>query len=197
MATTPSPEATASNGRERIPMYDAQESYISKNIQLADAKATVTMLAASGAIAFLLKEKQFGAATIDALASIPTLVTHFGGKAIWDEWLALATFLCLALCAALAFWTILPRTRSPDWRLGANAFFWGDAAKFSSSTADGNYVDFVSRLSDDQVSKQKLANLHALSIVCTQKMRVLQFSMSIGAAGFLMLVLWELLTVRS
>jgi len=176
--------------------HDVQEQYISRNIQLADAKASLTMLTTSGAIAFLLREESFRQHITTTIAMIPSDLS-LAAPVLWPAAAASFSLALLAISAGLSFLVIAPRMPPPaasSETTGARGVvFWGDIASFPLSGKTSSYVEAVRSRTLTQIANEKLANIYALSRVCLSKMRVLRAAMFFGAVGFLTMFAWELI----
>lgn len=185
-------------GAELWAFHAAQEQYVGRNIQLADTKASITMLAASGAIAFLLREVDFRGNLGEGLTSVVAGLDP-GAPILWTSILATTIITLLGLAATLSFIVLTPRLTAP--KLGAQAkrgsvVYWGDVARFPPPGQPGNYVDVLEAQTVGDISRAQSANLYALSQVCASKMLALRTAMFFGAAGFLSMFIWELLATR-
>ena len=140
------------------------EGYLSRYIQLADAKAGSVLVVVAAAIGYLLSQ--------DRLVTI----LH-GDVAIWRVGLLVVTLLALGGSGALAFHVIAPRQPSS----GNSLIYYGDAAALSEIT----YIEAVHTAGPDGLARQRLAHAHALTGICRDKYRWLRRAMLVGAAGLI------------
>ena len=163
------------------------EDYVSRNIQLADTKAALVLLAFSSVIALSLRDPQF----MEAMRKgFPLSVSR---PFSLQSFLALASFFLCGVGIALAFWVVLPRFdtgRQAGQKAGYT--FWKDV----SSRARGDlaaYVQVMKSLSDEALLDDRLHHLAQLSRICSRKMSLLPFSMWIGALGVVAAAAWIIL----
>ncbi len=138
------------------------EGYLSRYIQLADAKAGSVLVIVAAAIGYALGQ--------DDVAS----ALHWDGH--WCRTLlAGITILSLATSGTLAFLVIVPRTPT----LGNGLIFWDDVAKLQ----QGDFLERIRASGQDGIARERLAHSHALAGVCRSKYIWLRRSMPFGAVG--------------
>lgn len=172
-----------------VPIEDAalaefctfHENYVSRNIQLADAKAGLALVAFSGSIVLALKDDGYRGAIRASLLAAWHISGTLSGTSLLG-WLAL--LLCAA-GTALAFWVIIPRLDGEP--LGSGIIYWGDVARRANAKT---YADEIRRAPVSKVLDDRLQNLFYLSRICRRKMWLLIRSMWLGAAGVVLTMSW-------
>jgi hypothetical protein len=154
---------------------DFHEQYVSKNIQLADAKAAAVVAACSAAIAFLVSEPFFRASAL--------------GFSTLSDFLACLALATLAVGASLAFWVIVPRLGTS----GRGLVFWGDVASYKNAH---DYFGTVQTTPFSIVTTERLSHCFDLAKVCVRKMEYVRRAMLVSAAGFVSSIWWVLLFSR-
>jgi hypothetical protein len=174
--------------------YKTQEPYLSRNIQLADAKAGVVALAVAGAFTFLLKEGAIHKPFFNVLhmgnsSGISLLIMGFAAVAL----------VSLMGGAFFAFFTIVPRILLNGLprieNIGTpNVVSWPDIAKFprAQGAIDGYAASFHA-LSKSEMDGQLLNAIHALASVCRRKMQSLKISLWCSAIGFVSALIYLIL----
>lgn len=146
----------------RIEFATFHEGYLSRYIQLADAKAGSVLVIVAAAIGYALGQDNVAAA--------------LHGDGHWCRTLlASTTILSLATSGALAFLVIAPRTPTP----GNGLVFWEDVAELQ----QGDFVGRVRASGQDGLARERLAHSHALAGVCRDKYLWLRRAMPFGAVG--------------
>jgi hypothetical protein len=168
MTPTPTPPPLSNAELEFATFH---EGYVSRYIQLADAKAGTALLVSAGTLGYLLGQEQF----------VASLALRSG----WFEAaLALAAGLCLAVSGALSFAVIAPRGSKP----GTSLVYFGDVARRQA----GEFIDAVRSAGGDGLARERLAHTHALSGICRLKYMLLRWALGLGAAGLVAALVWRL-----
>lgn len=142
---------------------DFHEQYVSKYIQLADAKAGFAIAVASALLAYLLSEDDM----LKVLRA-PSVTWTFAIVAASDG--------MTALSAACSFLVIVPRRPAS----GQGFVFWRQVAEMKSGT---NFAARVRLATPIERNNERFAHSYALSSVCDRKYDWLRWSMLIGSAG--------------
>ena len=167
---------------------DFHEAYVSRNIQLGDAKAGVVLVAVSGLILLLLKDGQYRLAVREAAGSPPWLL---GGDFSLLNTVASGALLLCSLAVAISFWVLKPRIKAARLTPApGNVTFWGDVAAHPPLGKPGDYPESVRRLSHRDVLTDRLEHSYQLSRICSVKMRWLERSMYVSMAGTALAVVW-------
>jgi len=163
------------------------EGYVSRNIQLADTKAGLVLVAFSGMVALSLRDHAFLHAIRQSFLSFWPFHAGFSETGT----LAWVTLLLSAPAIIIAFLVIVPRTSSGRTDTTPRGVtYWGDVAARQGSGGGPSYVLDVRALSSEQLVEDRLLHLYQLSIICARKMKLLQASMWIGGAGVMVAMLW-------
>jgi len=165
---------------------DFHEDYISRNIQLADAKAGLALVAFSGAVVLLLRDERFRSSVTSSLLDVWPFVGAFSAEATL-AWLALAMS---AAATVLAFWSIKPRLWHQSSRAPLSYTFWGDVAKYPRPGSKGSYAEVILALPPGALLEDRLDHEYELSRICAAKMSQLNRSMTCGASGAVLVFLW-------
>jgi hypothetical protein len=157
----------------RAGVTDFEQVHLISYMQLADAKASVFLAIASGAIAYIAGH--YGVGWLHG--------EHFFGHSLL---LSLTTFV-LVLSAAFAIAVIVPRKS----RRHRGIFFYHDIAQISSAS---HYADALLAKSDLEFFREQAAYCYGLAKICSRKYLLLNISLFLGIAGyagFLALLLWR------
>lgn len=141
------------------------EQYVTKYIQLADAKAGATFTICSGAFAYLWTRDAFIEAILYSRA--------WGFVAVSG-----IAMLLLAAGSAMAFYVIAPRLA----RSGNDIVFWKSVAEMPHRDS---LADAVLGGSREQLARERLRHCYDLSKVCASKYRWLRRAMLVGAVGLI------------
>ncbi len=175
--------------------YEAQEPYISRNIQFCDTKAGVEIVAFSGVIALMARDPTF----ISTVRSFRFHGSELLADLTWASVLALLALLCTGLAIVLAFISVMPRgDAAGDFRGGDGssrkntgpAVSWIAVATRPSADI---YAQEIKAVEDEVLVLACLRQLHALSKICAQKMALVAWSLRIGSGGFVLSFLWLVL----
>lgn len=165
---------------------DSHEEYVSRNIYLADAKAGLSLVAFSSAIALILQNDQF-------LAQIRATAGKFWTPGNALGWSASFEWVGVALCALgtiLCFWVLMPRFESRKPGSPRGFTYWGDVAAHHPAPSPNCYADVVIGLAPKTLLRDRLDHLHQLSIICARKMSLLAWSMKLGGSGVAIIAGW-------
>lgn len=144
---------------------DFHEQYVSKYIQLADAKAGTVIVAVSVVIGYLFGSKETMA------------VLHAPGMG-WSFGVAFLSILLLtgsAGCAALVVW---PRTGG----VPHNLIFWERVAAMERQ----DFLDAVGQAGSADLARERLKHCHAIAATCTRKYRWLRASFVLGGIALVL-----------
>ena len=142
-------------------------SYLCQHIQLADQKA-----------AFVLA---FNSALIASIYASCLKSDHLEKVDDWARFVALAAFIVAGLSICLCFWIVRPRTNTTELPLeDKGPIFWEGILQGSRPQQD--YTNYVSKLSESELSQALHDHNHDLAKVCAKKYGWLQWSVT--AAGF-------------
>lgn len=157
-------EAVAKERADNATAFAAfHEQYVTKYIQLADAKAGATFTICSGVFAFLWTRDAFIDAVLHARA--------------WSFFaVSLAALVLLAAGSAMAFYVIAPRLA----RSGNDLVFWKSVADLPLRDSMAEAVLSSSR---ERLARERLLHCYDLSKVCASKYRWLRRAMITGALG--------------
>jgi len=164
------------------------EEYVSRNIQLADAKAGLVLIAFSSVIALSLRNDSF----LSIIRKSAGSIWPFSSFALSFE--ATLAWLALLLCSVgtgISFWVIVPRLSTGHSKGDpAGVTFWGDVALHKNSGGGSSYVKAVRALSAQNLVDDRLDHLFQLSCISWRKMYLLPIAMWIGGVGVLAAGLW-------
>jgi hypothetical protein len=149
-------------GQDELEFATFHEGYVSRYIQLADAKAGTALVVTAGTLGYLLGQTAFVSAILFK-SGCGTLL------------LAVITGLLLAGSASLSFIVIAPRGSKP----GAGLVYWGDVARRSPA----DFIDAVRAAGPDGIARERLTHAHAIAKVCQRKYEWLRGALALGAAG--------------
>lgn len=149
------------------------EQYVTKYIQLADAKAGATFTICSGAFAYLWTRDAFIQAVLQSSA--------WGFVAVCTIALGL-----LGAGSAMAFYVIAPRLARSDKDL----VFWKSVAELPDRDSLANAVLSSSR---EHLARERLRHCYDLSRVCASKYHWLRRAMLVGSFGLIAALLATLL----
>jgi len=167
------PSETARDTQFPSGITDFEQVHLISYMQLADAKASVFLAIASGAVAYIAGH--YGLGWLHG--------EHFLGHSLV---LSLTT-LVLVVSAAFAIAVLVPRKSRQE----RGIFFYHDIAQIESPS---HYAETLLKMSEEDLFRDKLAYCYALSKICTRKYRLLNISLILGIAGyagFLALLLWR------
>lgn len=150
-----------------------QEQYLSKNIQLADAKAGITVVAVSGLLTYLLGNRDFR-----------TDITDFTLSA--DSIVALSSTILLGLSVVVAFWVLIPRLGSSP----QSEVFWGHV---SSELDSKQHWERLSGLTLENLALERISHCFDLSRVCARKFNRVTVSILLAGLGFALALAWLLI----
>jgi hypothetical protein len=167
MTQTPNPPPL---GAPELEFATFHEGYVSRYIQLADAKAGTALVVTGGVLGYLLGQDGF----------VAELTLRSG---YWEAALAIAAGLALAVSAVLCFAVIAPRGSKP----GTSLVYFGDVAR--RQTAD--FVDAVRTAGVDGLVRERLGHTHAISGICRRKYGLLRVALGSGAAGLVAALVWR------
>jgi hypothetical protein len=171
IASLPHTQATATELRAGLTAFE--QAHLISYMQLADAKASMFLAIASGAVAYI--------------------ASHYGlgwlrGERFFEHSLLLScTTLALVLSAAFAIAVIVPRKRQRH----TGIFFYHDVARLASPS---HYADALIERSDLELFREQAAYCYGLAKICNRKYLLLNISLVFGIAGyagFLALLLWR------
>lgn len=171
---------------------DFHEEYVSRNIYLADAKAGLSLVTFSSAIALILQNDQFLAQIRATAGRLWTPGTAFNWSGSF-EWVG------VALCAwgtILCFWVLMPRFEGREPGFPRGYTYWGDVAAHHHAPSPNCYADAVFRLDPATLLRDRLDHLHQLSIICARKMSLLAWSMRLGGSGVAIIAGWIVFFAR-
>jgi hypothetical protein len=149
------------------------EQYVSKYIQLADAKAGAWFAVVSGICAYLVN----GGAFVKILIS-PSWS--------WIFALAFMTAVLLLTSAAASFLIIFPR----EAKTAEGVVFWKSVASFVKA---GDFVRRITGMSFEQISLERLTHCYDLSRICRAKYQWLRVSMLTGIGGIILVFLCKII----
>jgi hypothetical protein len=147
------------------------EGYVSRYIQLADAKAGTALVVTVGTLGFLFGQDTFVAALQLRSHSLLIVLTYLAG-------------LLLAVSSALSFHVIAPRGSKP----GAGLVYFGDVARRSAA----EFVDEVRSAGVDGIARERLEHAHAIAGICCRKYLWLRCALVSGALGLVAALVWRL-----
>ena len=156
-STTPAPL-----GEEELEFATFHEGYVSRYIQLADAKAGTALVVTAGTLGYFLGQDAFVAALQLHGPCIPRALAYASGA-------------LLALSAILAFATIAPRGS----KSGTGLVYWNDVA---ARTTD-RFIEDVRCAGTDKLVRERLAHAHTIAGICARKYRCLRAALGTGAVG--------------
>lgn len=142
-----------------------QQGYVWNAISLADAKATWTFAICGGVIAYLLASTDIATEILNASWSVGTAVT-------------IVALLGLIVGAAFAFFVIFPRLSASG---GGVVYFAAVAGRCDANA----YVDDVSALDQDELTRARLMHAYDISRIARRKYRHLQKSMVAAVCGLI------------
>ena len=166
--STPSPP-----GAPETEFATFHEAYVSRYIQLADAKAGTALVITAGTLGYLLGQDAFVAA----------LAFHSNG---WLAVLAYLGGLPLAASSALFFYVIAPRGSKP----GKSLVYFDDVARRSAA----DFVDAIRSVSAEDLARERLKHAHAIAHVCRRKYIWLRRAMFSGALGLVAALVWRMVS---
>jgi Family of unknown function (DUF5706) len=187
-STPPSPESRdAVHQTELRAFCDFHEGYVSRYIQLADAKAGVTLVLLSGVLGFLVNDEGFR----KALRHGPNPSSGNIDTTLWGAAVALSAILFCGLGTVLSFWVLRPRFKpTANSNNAKGVTFWGDVARYPSLGQHGSYPEAVIRSTPGDILNDRLEHSYLLSCICYAKMRLLEQSMVLGAVGAVLTLVW-------
>lgn len=162
---------TTQPGTAELEFATFHEGYISRYIQLADAKAGSALVVTAGALGYLLGQETYVAALRLQSGYLEAI-------------LALVAGLCLATSAALSFGVIAPRHSKP----GTSLVYFADVAR----RQPAEFIEAVKSAGADGLAHERLVHTHTISGICTRKYTLLRWVLSVGAGGLLAAFLWRL-----
>ena len=161
---TPPSEKTGKADIRRS-FQDFEQIHLVAYMQLADAKASVFLAIASGAVAYIA-----GHYGLDWLQNEPFL-----GHSL----LLSLTTLVLVVSAALGIAVIVPRkSQKRD-----GIIFYHDIMQIASSE---RYADLLLEMSETEIFRKQIAYCYVLAKICDQKYRLLNYSFILGVVGYAM-----------
>jgi hypothetical protein len=157
-------DAVAKERADNATVFAAfHEQYVTKYIQLADAKAGATFTVCSGVFAYLWTRDTF----IDAVVHARTWCLFA---------VSLGALILLAAGSAMAFYVIAPRLA----RSGNDLVFWKSVAALPRRDSLAEAVLTSSR---ERLARERLHHCYDLSKVCASKYLWLRRAMITGAVG--------------
>jgi hypothetical protein len=145
---------------------DFHDTYLARNIQLADSKAGVIATAAAGTIGLLLSQNQFLAALRSAAFSP-------------DWWLSRTTTLALCITGVLAFCVIAPRRAMSK----EHPVDFDQVGRFASAH---EFMAELQRQGPDGLAECRVAMCYQTAKVCSQKHRLLRRALFFAALAALL-----------
>lgn len=159
-------ESVAKERADNATAFSAfHEQYVTKYIQLADAKAGATFTICSGAFAYIWTRDVFVDAILSGHGSAFVVVSA-------------TALLLLAAGGAMAFFVIAPRLA----RSGKDIVFWKSVAELPQRNC---LADAVLGSSQERLARERLCHCYDLSRVCASKYRWLRRAMLTGALGLI------------
>ena len=149
------------------------EGYVSRYIQLADAKAGTALVITAGTLGYLLGQDAFVAALAFRSNSWLALLAYLGG-------------LPLAVSSALFFHVIAPRGSKP----GKGLVYFDDVARRSA----GEFVDAVRSAGAEDLARERLEHAHAIAGVCRRKYIWLRRAMFSAGLGLVAALVWRMVS---
>ena len=154
-----------------VEFLDFHEQYLSKYIQLADAKAGAAAAALTAVLgAMLTWDPWVGALTSPALS--------------WGFGIAVLGALLLVGGAVMTFLVIVPRRP----RASEGLIAWDAVAAMS----EEGFAGAVRAAGPMGLARERLGHCHALARVCRQKYRWLRWGLRTGGAGLMLALLARL-----
>jgi hypothetical protein len=152
---------------------DFEQIHLISYMQLADAKASVFLAIASGAVAYIAGHYGLGWLQKDGFYGHSLLIS--------------LTMLVLFASAALDIAVIVPRkSRRRD-----GIFFYHEIVQIGSPA---HYLASLLEMSEADIFRKKMTYCYSLAMICDRKYRLLNYSLIFGAIGyamFLALLLWQ------
>jgi len=149
------------------------EGYLSRYIQLADAKAGTALVVTAGTLGYLLGQESFVSALKWTTGPVISGV-------------AIASAVLLTTSSLLSFVVIAPRGSKP----GASLVFWSDVARLKST----DFVDAVRAAGLDGLARERLSHSHALAGICAKKFWWLRGSLLVGGVGLVFSLAFRLVS---
>lgn len=149
-------------GPRELEFATFHEGYISRYIQLADAKAGSALVVVAATLGYLLGTDKFVSAISFEASSSRSI-------------LAAVTLLSLAASGCLSFFVIAPRGTRPRRSL----VYWSDVARIPVA----EFVEAVQSEGADGIARERLEHAHAIAGICARKYRWLRVALIVGAVG--------------
>lgn len=149
-------------GTSELEFATFHEAYLSRYIQLADAKAGTALVFTGGTLGYLLGQDPFLAA-LRLQSTCPMSI------------LAVLSGLLLSGSAVLSFVVIAPRGSKP----GTGLVYWEDVARLTAT----EFIEAVHGTGPDGLARERLSHTHTIAGICERKYRWLRRALGLGAAG--------------
>lgn len=151
--TRPTRAKSSKLGQLELEFATFHEGYVSRYIQLADAKAGTALIIIATTLGYLLSIDRF----------VSALLLHSNCR---NSALAIATTLMLTGSGCWSFFVIAPRGGSR----GNSLIYWSDVAR--RQTRD--FVDAVQAAGLEGIAREHLEHAHAIAKICDRKYRSLR-----------------------